>query len=274
MDLNPWHAVQGIGHAIGSAASNPWVQGITAAGLAATGVGAPAAAGIMAGMGGGGALLRPGGNIGDAARGAVTGGVEGYGAGKVGAALHGAGSLAEKAGAVYGATKGAGGMGGGGDPSGGGDGGWLEGAKNFMGDHAGDGLIGAQIANSAYNQSKAGDAMGHALDTVNDQWKAGAPLREQGMAGMLNPGQGIAAKIGAIPQGANPYTPHAAQPEPGLGAASGPSAPNAPQGGFMASIGRAQQAAASGQGGNMLGGVLSKLPPASPALGPAKMGGQ
>ena len=233
MNLNPWNAVKGVGHAIGSVASNPWVQGLTAAGLAATGVGAPAAAGIMAGMAGGGRLLAPGGNIGDAARGAAAGGVEGYGAGKIGGALHGAGSLTDKAGALYGAANGAGGMGGGGDPSGGGDGGWLEGAKNFLGDHGGDALIGAQIANAAYNQKKAGDYAGQAMDTVNNQWNAQAPLREQGMAGMLNPGQGIEAKLSAIPQGANPFGHRQGGPQgtpPGMAPQQGMPPQGPPQG--------------------------------------------
>ena len=87
------------------------------------------------------------------------------------------------------------------------DGGFLQGAKDFMGEHGGDALIGAQIANAAYNQKKAGDYAGQALDTVKGQYADAQPLRQQGMAGMLNPGQGIAAKVGAIPQGANPLRP-------------------------------------------------------------------
>lgn len=90
-------AAVGAGHAIGSVADNPWVQGATAAALAATGVGAPAAAAIMAAQKGGGALLKPGGNIGDAIKGAGVGAVEGYGASKLGGVarslMSGAGAL-------------------------------------------------------------------------------------------------------------------------------------------------------------------------------------
>jgi hypothetical protein len=91
----------GIGHAVGSVASNPWVKGLTAAGLAATGVGAPLAAGIMATEGAAGGLLRPGGNIGQGLQQGALGAVEGYGAGKIGGALRG-GGLFGKAGALMG----------------------------------------------------------------------------------------------------------------------------------------------------------------------------
>lgn len=82
-------SVKGTGHTIGKVADNKWVQGATAAALAATGVGAPAAAAIMAGMAGGGALLKKGGNIGDGLMGAAKGAAMGYGAGKAGQLLHG-----------------------------------------------------------------------------------------------------------------------------------------------------------------------------------------
>jgi hypothetical protein len=96
--LNPINAVRaigsgiknaavGAGHAIGSVASNPWVQGITAAGLAATGVGVPAAAAIMAAERGGGALLKPGGNIGQGVRGGVEGAAIGTGASLLGSGV-------------------------------------------------------------------------------------------------------------------------------------------------------------------------------------------
>ena len=109
-----------------------------------------------------------------------------------------------------------------------GQGGFLQGAKDFLGDHGGDLLLGGQIVNSAINQKQSGDAMGHALDAVNGQYKTAAPLREQGMAGMLNPGLGIAAKIGAIPQGANPYAP---QPAPASPPPQGPALGPAKMGG-------------------------------------------
>lgn len=69
--------VKDTGHFVGKVASNPITQGITAAALAATGVGAPASAAILAGMKGGGNLLKPGGNLKGAATGALQGGALG-----------------------------------------------------------------------------------------------------------------------------------------------------------------------------------------------------
>ncbi|HEY9228545.1 MAG TPA: hypothetical protein VIP11_17965, partial [Gemmatimonadaceae bacterium] len=81
--------VKDTGHEIGRAASNPWVQAALATGLAATGVGAPAAAGIMAATRGGGALLKPGGNIGDGLLEGAKGAAIGYGAAKAGDLVRG-----------------------------------------------------------------------------------------------------------------------------------------------------------------------------------------
>ncbi|MFL5912760.1 MAG: hypothetical protein ACJ768_19615 [Gaiellaceae bacterium] len=113
------HAAQGVGHAVGKVASNPWVQGLTAAGLAATGVGAPAAAAIMAGVKGGGALLKPGGNIGQGLKGAATGAVMGAGAAKAGQLLRGGGSLGGILGKAGSALKATGGFAGGAPGAGG-----------------------------------------------------------------------------------------------------------------------------------------------------------
>jgi hypothetical protein len=96
--------VTDVGHTVGQIADNPWTKAAVAAGLAATGVGAPAAAAILGTMGAGGALLKPGGNIGGAVKGGVTGAVEGYGAGKLGAALHGAGGVGAAVRAIPGVT--------------------------------------------------------------------------------------------------------------------------------------------------------------------------
>lgn len=65
------------GHVVGKVASNPITQAVTAAALAATGVGAPAAAALMAAEKGGGNLLKPGGNLKGAATGAIQGGITG-----------------------------------------------------------------------------------------------------------------------------------------------------------------------------------------------------
>lgn len=81
------NTVVGAGHLVGEVASNPVVQGLTAAGLAATGVGVPAAAAIMAAERGGGKLLAPGGNIGQAARGGVEGAAMGAGASLLGSGV-------------------------------------------------------------------------------------------------------------------------------------------------------------------------------------------
>ncbi len=77
------------GHAVGTVASNPVVQGLTMAGLIASGVGAPAAAAIMAAQRGGGALLKPGGNIGAGVTGGLQGAAAGYGASKVAGMIKG-----------------------------------------------------------------------------------------------------------------------------------------------------------------------------------------
>lgn len=82
-----------VGHAVGQVADNKYTQMAAAAALAATGVGAPAAAGIMAGVAGGGALLKPGGNIGQGVTHGITGAAMGYGAGQLGSALHAPGGL-------------------------------------------------------------------------------------------------------------------------------------------------------------------------------------
>lgn len=75
------------GHMVGKIADNKYAQLAALAALTATGVGAAPAAGIMAAMKGGGALLKPGGNIGAGAKGAVIGAAEGYGASKLGSGI-------------------------------------------------------------------------------------------------------------------------------------------------------------------------------------------
>lgn len=82
--------VTDTGHFIGKVADNPVTKGVTAAALAATGVGAPAAAAIMAGEGLAGGALRKGGNLGTAVKGGATGALEGFGASKLGGLARGA----------------------------------------------------------------------------------------------------------------------------------------------------------------------------------------
>src|ERR1700738_5128311 len=89
-----------IGHAVGSIADNKWTKTALAAGLAATGVGAPAAAGIMAGTGALGGGLKPGGGMRDAASGAATGAIEGGAAGAFGGGGAGEGIMSKIGGAM------------------------------------------------------------------------------------------------------------------------------------------------------------------------------
>lgn len=72
-----------VGHAAGNALDNKYVQAATAAALAASGVGAPAAAAMLAAQAAGGKILKPGGNIGDAASAGLKAGVTSYGTGKL-----------------------------------------------------------------------------------------------------------------------------------------------------------------------------------------------
>lgn len=84
----------------------------------------------------------------------------------------------------------------------------LQGVSDFLGGNGGKNALGAlQGLNAAYNQQKASGMANNALGTVQAEWDRRAPLRAQGQAQMLNPGAGIAARIAAIPQGANPYAP-------------------------------------------------------------------
>ena len=70
-------AATGVGHAVGKVVTSKPFQGVLGAGLALTGVGAPAAAGIFAATKGVGTLIKPGGTLKRAATGAAQGAVEG-----------------------------------------------------------------------------------------------------------------------------------------------------------------------------------------------------
>lgn len=204
------------GHAIGTVASNPVVQGLTAAGLAATGVGAPAAAAILAAQKGGGALLRPGGNIGDAATGAATGAITGYGVGKAGGLLRtalggaqGAGALSPTGGIADASTS----TGMPPDDGGGGVLGALRGAGGFLKDHLGQvvggaqqalggggsssgigglspatlAMLGLQTANAASLGKKANDFADNAWNLAKSSYDERAPLRTTALAGLSTP---------------------------------------------------------------------------------------
>lgn len=89
------------GHAVGSVQSNPWVEGLEAAALGATGVGAPAAAALLAANGAISNAIKPGGNLKSSLVGGVEGAASGYGGDKLGAGL----SSALSTGGVSGLAK-------------------------------------------------------------------------------------------------------------------------------------------------------------------------
>ncbi len=191
-----------VGHAVGSVASNPLVEG--GLGLLTGGLAVP----VLAGLGGG--LLKPGGNLG---RGLV-GGAEGLAAGKLGNALGGLTGLGAGGGAA--GSAGAGGLGGiaqalggaaGAGQSGalGGDlGSLLGGLGGWLGGNGGKNALGAaQAVNQALLQRQANQYATNAMGDVNAQWNAQAPLRAQAFA--------------AIPQAinANPFS-RVPTPAPGM----------------------------------------------------------
>jgi hypothetical protein len=100
-------AVVGVGHAVGSAVTSKVGQVVIGTGLALTGVGAPAAAGIFAATKGVGTLIKPGGNIKGALTGAAQGAIEGVVAANALNIAKGAVNVAKSAGGavVSGAEK-------------------------------------------------------------------------------------------------------------------------------------------------------------------------
>ncbi|HKW09273.1 MAG TPA: hypothetical protein VJO33_02775, partial [Gemmatimonadaceae bacterium] len=97
---NIGHAVKkgvtDVGHFVGNVATNPWVDAGLAGVLALTGVGIPASAAIMGGTKGLGELIKPGGNLGNAASGGLKGAALGAGASALGGALSGGGNILSK----------------------------------------------------------------------------------------------------------------------------------------------------------------------------------
>lgn len=186
------NAVKGVGHTLGSIASNPLVDG--ALGL----VGGP---GIAAAVGGLGHLFAPGGNLGSALHGAVTGGAAGTGAGALkdgvtgilSGGLNGLGGNASnvlKGATTLGATTGT--------PAGAtADPGLLQRLGGTLGGIAGSsvggvplpiaGLAGLQGANAAQLGAKSNDFADKAWDYASKDYDARAPLRTMGIAGLTNP---------------------------------------------------------------------------------------
>lgn len=216
------------GHVVGQVASNPIVQG--GLGLATGGLAAP----ILAGVAGG--LLKPGGNIGQAAHGGLSGAVSG-GIGK------GIGKLAPAALSAFGV--GGGGQntagidtpihddGAGGNSYGGGDqnllgeindfakghipglsglegfvndlglGKAVSGLGNFVTGNGGMNALGiAQGINAAALQNQSSGYAKDALHGVQDSYNQRAPLRVAGIQGMLNPQTN---DIGSLTAHSGPY---------------------------------------------------------------------
>lgn len=167
-------AVTGVGHAVGKVASSPITQGILGATLG------PGAAALAGGVG---RLMAPGGNLGNAAAGAVSGGA----AGLTGGVLRGA--LSGGAGGLLGAVKGAGslfGGGGGGSTLGLGGGAGGGGGGNGV-RPAVLALAGLQAANAASLGKKANDYSDQAFNFANDSYTSRAGLRSAGINGLANP---------------------------------------------------------------------------------------
>lgn len=199
--------VTNVGHAIGTVASNPWVQ---RAGGALFGSGtAPL-------LGAAGGALKPGGGIKGAVKGVGSGAVNGLeGAAAAGLAAGAGLALPAVAGAVgsAGSAVGAGGLakaaglakqalGGGGVPGDGApsDSSWLDTAKGFLtGNGGANALAVAQGANAALLGKKSSDYADNAMGSVQSNWDSRQGLRDAGTAGMLAPSAGIASKIAALP---------------------------------------------------------------------------
>jgi len=221
--------VKDEGHFVGKVASNPWVQGLTEAALVASGVGAPAAAAIMAAEKGGGALLKPGGNIGDAVKGGATGAVMGYGGAKLGGLARSALNLGSQvplggaggaAGDVIGGDAsgipGIGADGGVVDPStglpaGGGGSSWWDkaksvfgGAKDAIAGGKGSGLdkvlAGAGLVSSYLDKKRQEDLQNKGLGFATDSYNERAPLRQFGLS-MLTPGATVASPTASASAG-------------------------------------------------------------------------
>lgn len=211
-------AVVDTGHEIGRAQNKDWVKALEAAGLAATGFGAPAAAALIGGGSLLGGAIAPGGNLGTAigqgAKGAAIGGA----AGALGSTLRGGGSLLGKAGSVLGAGKGVLGsaLGAGGSalraiP------GLASGALGGAGSGTGGGsinptilaLAGLQTANAASLGKTANDFSDKAWSGANDSYTERAGLRSGGINRMTAPVSTAQPALSAI-RANNPY----ARPQP------------------------------------------------------------
>lgn len=260
-DLTSGRALKETGHALGQVATNPLVDAGLAGALALTGVGIPASAAILGGTKGLGSLIAPGGNIGDAAQGAVSGGAEGaLASGLAGSLLGGGGAAGEAAGRVGsaevpgipgiggvqsatdiirgipGGTEGVGqyvggalGLGGGGDAAAGAAGGGgknlLQKGLGWLTGNGGSNALGlAQALNAAYLQKQSSDAANKAISGIEENYGERARLRGAGIEGMLNP---ITPDLSSLLVNSGPYAQGLPPIAPasrytGLGAATAP----------------------------------------------------
>ena len=197
------------------------------AGLATGGLLAPIAVGALTR-----GLDRPGeGGIGFDAGAGLRGALEGAAAGSVGkfaGGLMGAPTPASFAASIPGAPATAGGLGatpGIASPAGGGLSGVLGKAKDWALGNGGRNLLGlAQGAYGVYQQAQGQQAMRDAARRDAARWAEGAPLREAGRMGMLNPIPADTSSLDALAGQGNPFARPVARrgpPVPGAGSLAG-----------------------------------------------------
>lgn len=183
-------------HDVGGALDNKWVKLATAAALAGTGVGAPAAAAIMGAQGLAGGALKKGGGLKSAAGGALKGAASGATVGALGGGLS-----ALRSGAGVGtALKTATGMGPGG--------GMAEGAGELASEGGRFRSIGSFLKNNARTIADYGQ-MGEGIydryqqnrqyNDARDDYAAAKPLRDAAMQGLLDTSRPDVSSIFADP---------------------------------------------------------------------------
>ena len=200
--------IKGIGHFLGKVASNPITQGIV--GLTPLGIPGAILTGAL------GKLIAPGGNLGQAAQGALSGAA----AGTAGQFLKGIPSAISKGG-IQGIFSGGGidqkgNLGLLGDVAG--RLGGVTGLGSFLGGGAGGGgggldtiaklgalgLSVADLMNAQTLGKRSNELATQALDTTNQNWKLNEGLRTAGRAGMLNP---KIMDLSSLLSNAGPYAP-------------------------------------------------------------------
>jgi hypothetical protein len=184
------------------------------------------AAGFIPGIGPivGGAMRAAGGliegdGLHDSLKNAAVEGIKNYGLGKIASAIPGVSSaesaISSKLGGIPGvqgiqsAMHSAPGIPG------------VQGIQDFLTGNGGKNALGlAQGVNAALLQKKSNEFANNAMGSVQSDYDSRAPLRQAGQAAMLNPGQGIAAKIAGLPN-FNPYSQHAPAAPPASAPAIG-----------------------------------------------------